>query len=115
MAASDRPDYAEQLVALGADQHFDVARVAVKRRGVGRKGLVAMWAFGHCAEPTTRPLQRERTAAMRPLFNECPCGAAISLPMNHPQRDELAGRFEDKHRPHRIAAAQKVLDERTEG
>ncbi len=50
----------------------------------------------------------------RPLFNECPCGAAISLPMGHPHRDELAGRFEDKHRPHRIAAAQKALDEKTE-
>lgn len=51
----------------------------------------------------------------RPLFNECPCGAAISLPMYHPHRDELAGRFEDKHRAHRIAAARKALDEKTEG
>ena len=50
----------------------------------------------------------------RPLFNECPCGAAISIPLNHPQRDELAGRFEDQHRSHRIDAAQRMLAERTE-
>lgn len=50
----------------------------------------------------------------RPLFNECPCGAAISLPMNHPHRDELAGRFEDQHRAHRIEAAKRLLEDRTE-
>jgi hypothetical protein len=53
--------------------------------------------------------------ASRPLFNECPCGAAISIPLAHPQCSELAGRFDDEHRPHRIEAARALLGDKTGG
>jgi hypothetical protein len=49
----------------------------------------------------------------RPLFNECPCGAAISLPMEHPKRNEIAGRWDDEHEPHRVAAAERLLEDHT--
>lgn len=50
----------------------------------------------------------------RPLFNECPCGAAMSIPMGHPHRDEIAGRWSDEHRQHRAEAAKRLLDEKSE-
>ena len=49
----------------------------------------------------------------RPLFNECPCGAAISIPLAHPKLNEIAGRFEDEHRAHRIEAAKRLLEDHT--
>lgn len=44
----------------------------------------------------------------RPLFNECPCGAAISIPLAHPQCSELAGRFDDEHGAHRQAVIRRA-------
>lgn len=48
---SDFADYAEQLVALGADQDLDYVRVVavIERRRVRRKRLIAVGTFRHRA------------------------------------------------------------------